>query len=84
MEITTNNRVRAFKYDDGGNRLLSAYGYTFAEDELQPASDYVRAEGYDDVLQMSTNAGTACILIRWFDRDGYELDGYVAGWTYGA
>lgn len=83
-EITTNNRERAYgvpDFLDDGPRTLTAYGYTFGEDEIMPADDVMRANGWDGYYPAAvTNAGAAVIVLRYFDRDGYELDGYVAGW----
>lgn len=93
--VTTNNRERAYgrtitTYDerdfhqDGDastTREMTAYGYTFTEDKVMPATDEMRAQGYDGYFPAAvTNAGSAVIVLRYFDRDGYELDGFVAGW----
>ena len=88
--VTTNNRERQYGYtyaegdfyqDGDMTRTLTAYGRTFDESEILPATDEMRTKGYDGYYPAAvTNAGAAVIVLRFFDRDGYELDGYVAGW----
>ena len=80
--VTTNNRERRYINLPGDDvPYLHAYGYTFDEAEVYPATDAMRAKGYDGYFPAAvTNAGSAVIVLRYFDKDGYELDGYVAGW----
>lgn len=80
--VTTNNRTREYIHVPNDEvPYLQAYGYTFDESEIMPATDEMRARGYDGYYPAAvTNAGSAVIVLRYFDRDGYELDGYVAGW----
>lgn len=82
MSVTTNNRVRQYtNLPDDDVPYLHAYGYTFDASEILPATDEMRAQGYDGYYPAAvTNAGSAVIVLRYFDRDGYELEGYVAGW----
>lgn len=84
IKVTTNNRERKHIQVPGDDvAYLQAYGRTFDETEVYPAPDGLRALGYDSYYQVVvTNSGTAGIALRHFDRDGYELDGYVAGWYY--
>lgn len=80
--VTTNNRTRAYIEVPGDEvSYLQAYGYTFDESEVMRATDEMRSKGYDGFYPVAvTNAGSAVIVLRYFDRDGYELEGYVAGW----
>lgn len=80
--VTTNNRERQYiNVPNDDVPYLQAYGYTFDVSEILPGTDAMRAKGYDGYYPAAvTNAGAAVIVLRFFDREGYELEGYVAGW----
>lgn len=80
--VTTNNRVRAFiDVPDDDVPYLQAYGRTFDESEVLVATDQMKAKGWDGYYEAAvTNTGAAVIVLRYFDADGNQLDGYVAGW----
>lgn len=83
IKVTTNNRERKYIVsEDDDVAYLQAYGRTFDETEVYPAPDELRVLGYDGYYPaVVTNAGSEVIALRYFDRDGYELEGYVAGWA---
>lgn len=83
LKVTTNNRERRYIVrEDDDVAYLKAYGFTFDETEVLRAPDELRVLGYDGYYPaVVTNGGTVAIALRYFDRDGYELDGYVAGWA---
>ena len=80
LTITTNNRERAITVGDDGKEYVNAYGRTWSLEDVERAPHYILARGYDGTILESTNVGTWGIVLRYFDRDGYELEGVIVGW----
>ena len=94
--ITTNNRQRTlvplstvpetgrhwFDYVDAGDedcpRFFRAYGVWFDYNEIERAPHDLLAQGWQGFTNISIGA---CYVFRYFDVDGYELDGPVVGFA---
>lgn len=59
-------------------RFVRAYGSYYDTLESVPAPDSYRARGWNTVM---TESAFHALVFRWFDADGYALDGVVVGWT---
>lgn len=64
------------EWDRDTARFFRFRGSWWDSHEFQVAPDSYRARGWDGVMATSY---FAAVLLRYFDRDGYELEGVVVG-----
>lgn len=90
--ITTNNHERALvacqdvpetERDENypNSDYVKAYGRFWCLDSAERFTDHaLSARGYDGSILDHMNAGSCGLVLRYFDRNGYELDGVIVGW----
>jgi hypothetical protein len=78
LHITTNNHVRPYIQGDFGE-AIKYRGSIIELSDVVIAPDEFKALGYDGVMATSLWDGLA---FRFFDRDGYDLDGVVVAHFY--